>query len=113
MQSAANDVIFGTVTRTPSELCSLIQVLTLLEQDTIGIFQDLKFFSKKMFNKKVKLLLALAKILIFLVKTILNVTFEIQINSLFFGKKQSFNLFLVTRIFSAIVGLHSEKQAFL
>lgn len=67
MESAANDVIFGTVARTPSELCSLIQVLTLLVQDTIGIFHDLKFcFSQKMCNKKVKPLLALAKTLIFL-----------------------------------------------
>lgn len=47
MQSAANDVIFGTVIRTPSELCSLIQVLMLLIQDTVGIFQDIKIISPK------------------------------------------------------------------
>jgi len=64
MQSAASDVIFGTVARTPSELCSLIQVLTLLIQDTIGIFRGQKFFfSQKMFNKKGKPLLAVAKTL--------------------------------------------------
>lgn len=89
MQSAANDVIFGTVTRTPSELCSLIQILTLLIQDTIGIFQDLKFFSQKMFSKEVKPLLDLAKILIFLVKTIINVTFT-NTNKLFVFCKKVF-----------------------
>lgn len=93
MQSAANDVIFGTVTRTPSELCSLIQVLMLLIQDTSGIFQDLKTFSQKILNKKVKPLLALAKILIFLVKTIINVSFTNTNKLCVFGKKQSFNLF--------------------
>lgn len=82
MRSAANDVIFGTVTSTPSELCPLIQVLTLLILDTVGIFHGLKFFfSQKICNKKVKPLLAVAITLIFLMKTIINVTFQIQINS--------------------------------
>lgn len=88
----------------------------LLVHDTIGIFQDLKIvFSQKnirKFNKKVKLLLALAKILMFLVKTIINIPF-INTNKLFLGIIQSLNLFKISCIFLAIVGLHSVEEAFL
>lgn len=66
-----------------------------------------------MFNNKVKTLLALAKMLMVFVKTIINVTFT-NTNKLFvFGKKKSFNIFLISCVFLLIVGLHSAKEAFL
>lgn len=73
----------------------------LLVHDTIGIFQDFKIiFSQKMFNKKVKALLALAKILMFLVKTIINVPFT-NTNKLFiFLAKNSLLMFSKLALFS-------------